>query len=88
MVHKKFSGHGGHKNPQHHEGHPHGHPTVVGQSLESSSDSGTAKEHGLSQGNTKGMKHALPEHHNLLEEHELQHSDYGELTGNNSNEGY
>lgn len=82
--------HHGSSQRQHHSGHAHGHPTEHGNSAPDNKvggpDYGSMAEHGLSEGNVKGLKSALPEsrcNNSLLEEHELQHSDYGELTGHN-----
>jgi hypothetical protein len=103
MKSKHFSipGHGGNKphhgtsQRQHHDGHPHGHPTQHGLSENplpnvgmGGPDYGSMAEHGLSEGNVKGLKTALPEsqcNNSILEEHVLQHTDYGNLTGNNFN---
>lgn len=90
----------GHSNPahnthkrQHHDGHSNGHPTEHGHSESSepnvalnAPDYGSMAEHGLSEGNVRGLKSALPENqcnNSILEEHQLQHTDYGQLTGHN-----
>lgn len=101
MKSKHFSmpGHGGNKphhgthQRQHHDGHFHGHPTEHGHSESSepnvslnAPDYGSMAEHGLSEGNVKGLRSALPLsqcNNSLLEEHALQHTDYGALTGHN-----
>lgn len=101
MKSKHFSmpGHGGNKphhgtaQRQHHDGHSHGHPTQHGLSENSlpevgmnSPDYGSMAEHGLSEGNVKGLRSAMPMgqcNDSLLEEHVLQHTDYGSLTGHN-----
>lgn len=85
--------HHGSSQRQHHSGHSHGHPTEHGLSENplpnvgiGGPDYGSMAEHGLSEGNVKGLKSALPEHqcnNSILEEHHLQHADYGNLTGHN-----
>lgn len=81
--------HHGSSQRQHHSGHALGHPTEHGQTPENQvggPDYGSMAEHGLSEGNVKGLKSALPEHsdmNSVLEEHHLQHTDYGSLTGHN-----
>lgn len=88
--------HHGTSKRQHHDGHPHGHPTQHGLSENplpmvgiGSPDYGSMEEHGLSEGNVRAVASAMPIgqcNDSLLEEHGLQHVDYGELTGHNYND--
>ena len=77
---------------QHHDAHPHGHPTQHGLSenplpmvdVATSPDYGSMAEHGFSEGNVRGVMSALPEsqcNSSLLTIHGLQHVNYGEVTG-------
>jgi hypothetical protein len=74
MKSSNFSKHGGKGAPKNHEGHQFGHPTAIGKG----GDSGSASEHGLSQGSK--VKCPLTEGSQThLENHSLQHTDYGSL---------
>lgn len=99
-MHSKHHNMPGHSSPshktgqrQHHAGHAHGHPTehgnkIVPENRVGGPDYGSMEEHGLSEGNVRAVTKALPENqcnNSILEEHGLQHVDYGELTGHNYN---
>lgn len=66
----------------HHGKKEHESGSLVAEPMDSSSDTGTRSEHGLSEGNSKHMKsNCGMEYTTQPEAHKLQHVDYDSLTG-------